>query len=191
VASARWLDDPANKNLTGDALAKALIHQPWDPSVKSLVPFPQVLATLNGQLDWTQQLGYAFANQQADVMDSVQRLRQQAQAGYLKTTEQQRVVVEKSTIVIEPTSPQTVYVPVYSPTVVYGAWPYPAYPPLYFPPQPGYVVGNAFVDGVTFVIDQDGVLFQKDLGKGTAATAAAMTRYDPDLTWARVDVMNN
>jgi Protein of unknown function (DUF3300) len=151
VATSRWLDDPANKNLTGDALAQALANQPWDPSVKSLVPFPQVVAMLNSKLDWTQQLGYAFATQQADVMDSVQRLRQQAQAaGYLKTTEQQRVVVEKSVIVIEPASPQTVYVPVYSPTVVYGAWPYPAYPPIYIPPPPGYVVGNAFVAGLAF-----------------------------------------
>ena len=151
VAAARWLDDPANKNLTGDALAQALAAQTWDPSVKSLVPFPQVLAMLNGKLDWTQQLGYAFATQQADVMNSVQRLRQQAQAaGYLKTTEQQRVVVEKSIIVIEPANPQTVYVPVYSPTVVYGAWPYPAYPPTYIPPPPGYVAGTAFVSGLAF-----------------------------------------
>ena len=52
----------------------------WDPSVKSLVPFPQVVATLNSQLEWMQQLGYAFATQQADVMASVQRLRHQAQA---------------------------------------------------------------------------------------------------------------
>jgi hypothetical protein len=151
VAASRWLEDPANKNLTGDALAQALVNQSWDPSVKSLVPFPRVLAMLNSKLDWTQQLGYAFATQQADVMNSMQRLRQQAQAaGYLKTTEQQRVVVENTTIVIEPASPQTVYVPVYSPTVVYGVWPYPAYPPIYIPPPPGYVVGTAIVAGLAF-----------------------------------------
>ena len=151
VEAARWLDVPANKDLTGDALAQALAKQNWDPSVKSLVPFPQVLTMLNGNLDWTQQLGYAFATQQADVMNSVQRLRQQAQtAGYLKTTEQQRVAVENSTIVIEPANPQTVYVPVYSPSVVYGAWPYPTYPPVYFPPPPGYVVGTAFLSGLAF-----------------------------------------
>ncbi len=151
VSASRWLDNPANKSLTGDALAQALAAQPWDPSVKSLVPFPQVLAMLNSKLDWTQQLGYAFANQEADVWNSVQRLRQQAQAaGYLKTTEQQRVAVDNGTIVIEPANPQTVYVPVYSPTVVYGAWPYPAYPPVYIPPPPGYVVGNAIVAGLAF-----------------------------------------
>jgi hypothetical protein len=48
------------------------------------------------------------------------------------------------------------------------------------------------VSGImTFVVDQDGVVFQKDLGKGTAATAVAMMRFDPDLTWARVDVTSN
>ena len=151
VAASRWQEVPANKGLTGDALAQALAHQNWDPSVKSLIPFPQVLIMLNGNLDWTQQLGYAFATQEADVMNSVQRLRLQAQeAGYLKTTEQQRVVVEKSVIVIEPAAPQTVYVPVYSPTVVYGSWPYPAYPPVYLPPPPGYVVGTAFLSGLAF-----------------------------------------
>ena len=151
VAASRWQEVPANKALTGDALAQALAQQNWDPSVKSLIPFPQVLAMLNGNLDWTQQLGYAFATQEADVMNSVQRLRLQAQeAGYLKTTEQQRVVVEKSVIVIQPATPQTVYVPVYNPTVVYGTWPYPAYPPIYFPPPPGYVIGTAFVSGLAF-----------------------------------------
>jgi Protein of unknown function (DUF3300) len=149
VAAARW--QKANASVTGDALTQALAPQTWDPSVKSLVPFPQVLAMLNSKLDWTQQLGYAFSTQQADVMNSVQRLRLQAQqAGYLKTTEQQTVVVEKSIIVIEPASPQIVYVPVYSPTVVYGVWRYPAYPPVYIPPPPGYVVGNAFVAGMAF-----------------------------------------
>ena len=151
VDASRWLAVPANKGLSGDALSQALAKQNWDPSVKSLIPFPQALAMLNDNLDWTQQLGYAFATQEADVMASVQRLRLQAQeAGYLKTNEQQRVVVEKTIIVIEPANPQTVYIPVYNPTVVYGAWPYPVYPPVYFPPPPGYVIGTAFVAGLAF-----------------------------------------
>ena len=50
--------------------------------------------------------------------------------GTLKTTAEQKVVVEQPhTIIIEPANPQVVYVPTYNPTVVYGAWPYPAYPP--------------------------------------------------------------
>ncbi|MGE0418999.1 MAG: DUF3300 domain-containing protein [Acetobacteraceae bacterium] len=151
VEAARWLDQGNNKSLTGDALAKALQPMTWDPSVKSLVPFPQVLLTMNSKLDWMQQLGYAVANQQADVMDSVQRLRRQAQAaGSLKTTEQQKVITTQQTIVIEPANPQVVYVPTYNPTVVYGTWPYVSTPPVYIPPPPGYVVGSALVSGLAF-----------------------------------------
>ena len=61
VAASRWLEQPGNKDLQGDALAQALESLNWDPSVKSLVPFPQVVAALNSQLEWMQQLGYAFA----------------------------------------------------------------------------------------------------------------------------------
>jgi hypothetical protein len=151
VSAGRWIDDAANKSLSGDALAKALEPQTWDPSVKSLVPFPSVLALMNSHLEWTQQVGYAFAEQQADAMNSVQRLRFHAQgAGNLKTTEQQIVRVESQTIIIEPAQPTVVYVPSYNPTVVYGAWPYRAYPPVYLPPPPGYVFGAVVVSGIAF-----------------------------------------
>jgi hypothetical protein len=151
VDAARWVENPANKSLTGDALTRALVPVSWDPSVKSLVPFPQVLAMMNGQLDWTQQLGYAMAVQQNDVMASIQRLRRQAQiAGQLKSTEQQVVRTEGQTIVIAPAQPSVVYVPVYNPSVVFGSWPYPAYPPVYFPPPPGYAFGNALLTGLAF-----------------------------------------
>ena len=150
VEASRWLGQPGNAQLHGDALAQALQSQNWDPSVKSLVPFPQVLEMMNSQLDWTQQVGYAFATQQADVMNSIQRLRAQAeQAGHLASTPQQTVTSEQGAIVIQPADPQVVYVPVYNPTVVYGAWPYPALPPVYFPPPAAYV-GGAFVSGLAF-----------------------------------------
>src|SRR3984957_5535110 len=74
VEASRWRNGLGHDTLQGDALAQALEQLPWDPSVKSLVPLPQVLAMLNNELDWMQQLGYAFATQQADVMSSVQRL---------------------------------------------------------------------------------------------------------------------
>nr|WP_294502434.1 DUF3300 domain-containing protein [uncultured Rhodopila sp.] len=151
VDAARWAENPANKSLTGDALTQALVPVSWDPSVKSLVPFPQVLTMMNSQLDWTQQLGYAMAVQQSDVMASIQRLRRQAQiAGQLKSSEQQVVRTEGQTIVIAPAQPSVVYVPVYNPSVVYGTWPYPAYPPVYYPPPPGYAVGNALLTGLAF-----------------------------------------
>jgi hypothetical protein len=100
---------------------------------------------MSEKLDWTQKLGDAFLAQQKDVMDTVQGLRKKAvEAGNLKTTKEQQVIVEKETIIIEPASPQVVYVPAYNPTVVYGAWPYPAYPPAYYYP-PGYVAGTALL----------------------------------------------
>jgi hypothetical protein len=151
VDAARWAENPANKSLTGDALTNALTPVSWDPSVKSLVPFPQVLTMMNSQLDWTQQLGYAMAVQQNDVMASIQRLRRQAQiAGQLKSNEQQVVRSEGQTIIIAPAQPSVVYVPSYNPNVVYGTWPYPSYPPVYYPPPPGYAVGSALLTGLAF-----------------------------------------
>ncbi len=153
VAAERWVEDPANKALTGDALAAALEQQAWDPSVKSLVPFPQVLAMMNSKLDWMQDLGYAMSVQQSAVMDSIQRLRRQAQAaGELKTTPQQVVTTQDqdNVIVIAPAQPDVVYVPTYNPTVVYGAWPYPSYPPVYLPPPPAYYPGGALMAGLAF-----------------------------------------
>ena len=146
VQANRWAKQ--NQNLKGDALAQALEKQDWDPSVRSLVNFPDVLANMSDKLDWTQKLGDVFLSQQKDVMDAVQRLRAKAQAaGNLNTTEQQKVVVEEQIIEIEPASPQVVYVPTYDPTVVYGTWPYPAYPPYPWYP-PGYVFRSLFAFGV-------------------------------------------
>ena len=143
VQAGRWTK--ANQNLKGDALTAALEKENWDVSVKSLVNFPQVLDLMNEKLDWTQKLGDAFLAQQKDVMDTVQKLREKAEAqGNLKSSEQQKVIVEKETqtIIIEPANPQVVYVPTYNPTVVYGTWWYPSYPPYaYYPP--GYAAGAA------------------------------------------------
>ena len=137
----RWTRQ--NGSLKGDALTKALEAQDWDPSVKSLVNFPQVLTMMSEKLDWTQRLGDAFLQDQKKVLDTIQSLRAKAQAsGNLQTTKEQTVIVEEKIIKIEPASPQVIYVPTYNPTVVYGAWPYPAYPPYYYYP-PGYVATTA------------------------------------------------
>jgi hypothetical protein len=167
VTAARWVKEPAHKSLSGDALAKALEAEPWDPSVKSLVPFPVVLATMNDNLPWLQQLGYAFAAQQTDVFASVQRLRRQAQANDKLQSSPQQVVstevvttepppgsnqapTQQEVIVIQPAQPDVVYVPSYDPRTVYGTWPYPAYPPYYAPPPPGYYFGTALATGMAF-----------------------------------------
>jgi len=161
VQAARWAKE--RPNLKDKALEDALQQQSWDPSVKSLTAFPQVLTMMSDQLDWTQNLGDAFLAQQKDVMDGVQRLRAKANAeGNLKTTPEQKVIVEQAAappvnvtvqqapapppqiIKIEPANPQVVYVPTYNPTVVYGVWPYPAYPPYYYYP-PGYVAATSII----------------------------------------------
>jgi hypothetical protein len=139
VLADRWAK--SHKQSAGDVLAKQLEKEPWDPSVKSLVSFPVVLATMSEKLDLTTQIGDAFLSQQKDVMDTIQVLRKRAyEAGNLKATKEQKVVVEKEIIIIQPANPAVVYVPSYSPTVVYGVWMYPAYPPYYYypPPPPAY-----------------------------------------------------
>jgi hypothetical protein len=136
VEADRWLQ--AHPDLKGDALGQAIDPQPWDPSVKALAAFPSVLGNMDKNLSWTSSLGDAFYNQQQDVMDAVQVMRQRAQAaGNLRSTPQQTVEDQDSSIVIQPASPEVVYVPAYDPWVVYGdplvAWPwwYP-YPGIWF-----------------------------------------------------------
>jgi hypothetical protein len=150
----------ANPKATGDDAVKQVESKPWDPSVKSLVAFPQVLEQFGVQPDWIQNVGDAFLAQPEDVMAAVQRLRTQAQkAGTLKTNEQQKVIVQQepsapstTVIQIEPANPQVVYVPTYNPTVVYGSWAYPAYPPYYYPPPPYYYhpVASGLAAGIAF-----------------------------------------
>jgi len=145
IQADRWAKQ--NAKLKGDALTKALEQQNWDPSVKSLVNFSQVLTMMSEKLDWTQKLGDAFLADQKVVLDTIQKLRAKAQeSGNLKTTQEQTVIVEEKIIKIEPANPQVIYVPSYNPTVVYGAWPYPAYPPYYYYP-PGYVATSMFAFG--------------------------------------------
>lgn len=156
--AAAW--SAANPKAQGDDAVKQVNTKPWDPSVQSLVAFPQVLAQMKEHPDWVQNVGDAFLAQPDDMMASVQRLRAQAKAsGNLKTNEQQKVTEqaappgssEGTTIIqIEPSNPQVVYVPQYNPTVVYGSWPYPSYPPTYWPPPYGYYPGQALAAGMAF-----------------------------------------
>ena len=136
VEADRWVQ--ANPDLKGEALGKAVDQQPWDPSVKALAAFPAVLGNMDKNLSWTSSLGDAYYNQQPDVMDAVQVMRRRAQAsGNLKTTPQQTVTTQGSSIVVQPANPEVVYVPAYDPWLVYGgpimAWPgwYP-YPRIWY-----------------------------------------------------------
>jgi uncharacterized membrane protein YgcG len=146
VEADQWVQ--AHPDLKGDALAKAVDQQPWDPSVKALSAFPSVLGNMDKNLAWTSSLGDAYYNQEQGVMDAVQGLRQRAQeAGNLKTTEQQTVTSQDSTIIIEPPNPEVVYVPEYDPWLVYGGpieeWPgWYEYPGIWYGGlYPSYGVG--------------------------------------------------
>ncbi len=134
-----WLQ--ANPNVKGDALQTALGPQKWDNSVKSLVSFPEALNVLGNKLDWAQKIGDAYLAQPKDVMQAIQALRAKARsAGHLNSTSQLTVsTTPESNILIVPASPQVIYVPTYNPTVVYGPWPYPA-----FPPYPGWGYGYGY-----------------------------------------------
>jgi len=151
VYADRWI--AANPGLKGTALEEALQTQPWDPAVKSLTVLPQVLQMMSQKLDWTQKLGDAFLAQPKDVMATVQALRAKALAeGTLKDSKEQKVIVvtenNVTIIKIEPADPEVVYVPTYDPSIVYGAWAYPAYPPYYWYPPGYYYPGGAFLAGI-------------------------------------------
>ena len=137
VEAARW--SRANPGLKGEEAVNAVEQRDWDPSVKSLAAFPQVLAMMDQQLEWTARLGDIFIAQEPQVMETVQNLRQKAYAaGNLRSTEQAYVVQQGEILAIEPVSPEVVYVPYYDPRVAYGSWWWPAYPPVYWAPWPGY-----------------------------------------------------
>jgi hypothetical protein len=147
VEADRWMQ--SHSGLTGEALAQQVDQQPWDPTVKALTQFPSVLENMDKNLAWTSSLGDAYANQQQDVMDEVQTLRQQArQAGNLKSNDQENVKAHGKTITIEPVNPEVVYVPAYDPWLVYGD-PIAAYPfwfdePGIFFDGPGIFFGSGF-----------------------------------------------
>jgi hypothetical protein len=159
VEAARW--SRANPGFTGEAAVGAVGDRDWDASVKSLAAFPQVLAMMDQHLEWTARLGDVFIAQEPQVMETVQNLRQKAyEAGNLRSTEQVTVYEQGNAYAIEPARPEVVYVPYYDARVAYGSWWWPAYPPVYWAPWPGYYVypGFAFAWG-TGVIVRSGFFF--------------------------------
>jgi hypothetical protein len=133
--AARW--SRANPQLQGDDAVRALEPVPWHPSVKALVAFPEVLARMEESPDWLRDLGEANAVHGPYIMQTIQQLRQRAQAsGNLQSTDQQRVYQDGGNIVVQSLYPNVVYVPYYDPFVVYGAWWWPAYRPVFWRPWP-------------------------------------------------------
>nr|WP_277987078.1 DUF3300 domain-containing protein [Pseudolysobacter antarcticus] len=178
VQAARWSSD--NSTINGTAAVEAVDNQDWDPSVKSLLAFPQVLQTLDQKIDWTERLGDAFIAQQAQVMDTVQMLRQKAKAaGNLNSNAQIAATQSNESIDVAPANPNEVYVPYYDPTVAYGTWWWPQYPAGY---------GTS---GVTsFLVDQGGVIYEKNLGQDSQTVAAAITAFNPSDGWKKAEQTN-
>ncbi|WP_411748809.1 DUF3300 domain-containing protein [Serratia marcescens] len=163
-AADAWLAQ--NRGLQPAALSSAADAQPWDPSVRGLVQFPDVLDQMAKNIPWTTTLGSAYLNDPTDVMNAIQVMRQRAASqGTLKNTPQQRIVVAPTTryveqqpyrqrvvaapgetIVIEPSQPDTVYVPHYDPWEAYGT-PIQAYPSYQYQPS-GYSGGDMLAAGV-------------------------------------------
>jgi len=138
VEAGKWIQQ--NKNLQGAQLAQEVDKQSWDPSVKALTQFPAVLSNMNQNLAWTSELGDAHLNQQQELTQAIQVMRERAkQAGNLNSTTQEKVNTKGKTIVIQPAETDTVYVPQYDPWLVYGA-PMAVFPGWY--PYPGL-----FLDG--------------------------------------------
>jgi len=176
--AARWAR--ANSALHGEDAVRAADAQPWDPSVKSLLAFPQVLFQMAQQLDWTQRLGNAVLAQPLQVMDTVQGLRRRAEeAGNLRPSEQVRIDDQGGTIAVAPANPALVYVPAYDPLAVYGTWWWPGYPPVQFPRRPANAprAGLAWGAGVAL---PSGFFFGKlDWARRRVETSAAGTNYSP------------
>lgn len=146
----KWAKD--NPDQKGDDAVTAVQDKGWDASVASLAAFPQVLDIMGEKPDWVRQVGDAFLADTDTVMSTIQGLRAKAkEAGNLETSEQQKVIVEQSIIKIEPADPQVVYVPAYNPTVIYGPWWWPMYPPFYYYP-PGYGFAAGVWAGIGFGI---------------------------------------
>lgn len=153
VEADRWVR--AHLNLRGSALGDRVDGEPWDASVKALIGFPSVLGSMDRNLAWTSALGAAYYDQPRDVMAAVQAMRRKARAaGHLASTPEQTVAMEGSDIVIEPVSPDYVYVPEYDPWLIYGA-PIVAWPGWY--DYPGIWLGSS------------GVLFATGFSIGFAA----------------------
>src|SRR5690554_1516998 len=131
VQADRWARD--NTQHTGQSAVNAVENEDWDPSVKALVAFPEILRHMSNDLDWTQRLGDAFLDDENEVMAVIQDLRQKAYAsGSLKKMEYVRVQHDENVIVIEPTVERVVYIPYYDTRIVYGNWRWPEHPPVYW-----------------------------------------------------------
>ncbi|WP_339074482.1 DUF3300 domain-containing protein [Teredinibacter turnerae] len=160
VDAERWARN--QKNADRAEILNQAATKNWDPSVQALTPIPEILARMSEDLSWTEQLGDAFLQDESQVLESIQRLRQRAyDEGNLTTNDYQSVSRDQGDIIIEPVQREVVYVPYYDTRVVYGPWWWPVYPPHFwlnphrhhahqvglFFWAPGFFLGHSFYFG--------------------------------------------
>ena len=144
VQAHRWSERHPQRE--GAEAVAAVDNEDWDPSVKALVAFPDLLARMSDDLDWLEQLGEAFLDDEAAVLAAVQDLRQRAyHEGHLQSTDHQSVIVESNTIIVEPRVSTVVYLPYYDTRTAYGAWRWQRHPPkAWHHPRRGYWHSGVF-----------------------------------------------
>lgn len=134
VEAFRWREK--NSTLDASQATERAQNLGWDPSIVALVAFPNVLARLNDDITWTQNLGNAFLEDEERVLDTIQVLREQAmQANSLDNLQNMTVTKVNRQIIIQPTQKEVVYVPYYDTRVVYGNWYWHRYPPVFWTPR--------------------------------------------------------
>lgn len=137
VQANRWVKK--QKDVDVSSRMQLAEGQSWDPSVIALTAFPSVLEKLNDDLDWVQNLGDAFLQDEEAVLAMVQTLRRQADdANSFDNMDNMRVTKVEKQIIIEPAQPEVIYAPYYDTRVVYGNWYWHAYPPVYWYTRPVY-----------------------------------------------------
>jgi hypothetical protein len=182
VEAERW--SVANTRIAGAQAVQAVASKSWDPSVMSLVAFPQILRMMSSKLDWTERLGDAFLGQEQQVMDTVQALRHRAYAaGNLRSNQLARIDSQGEYISIYPADPGIAYEPYYNASVVYGSWWWPQYPPVYWAPWPGYVerpgFGAGFMWGVGLSLGAEFFFGEFDWHQHRANIANVHNNYFP------------
>ncbi|MCJ8319349.1 MAG: DUF3300 domain-containing protein [Colwellia sp.] len=131
IEAYRWVS--SNEQLSTEQMLNRSSNKDWDPSVKALMPFPTILKRLHDDLTWTNQIGDAFLANEAQVLSSIQLLRQQADnAGNLTKMDNMEVNYDNGNIVIQPLQREIVYVPYYDSRTIYGNWYWNIYPPVYW-----------------------------------------------------------
>lgn len=151
--AARWAvrhPSPSGADIAG---------QPWEASVKALLPFAPVLDFLDKQKAWSRQLSAAVVKQPESLLRSIQALRQRAYGNGalppgMDSGRHQQVQRQDRIVTIEPADKRTLYVPYYDPAKVYGAAGNSMLPPEYWAAQP-YAAQQAKTEGVVFSLGVD------------------------------------